>query len=168
MAWKGFVWLALPTATLIGPRLRLGRSVAPKVPCDQPDVFEMPKASVLFLVAMPGAPSSFWLLVASQPGAPSSVLAPSSDALCNSWEGPLLLLCFEQQRWSLPQGVIISQGLNTVEHAWDRGELATYGTMRICSQAGFTEQILDWNWLFFFLSADFLRSSVCSFLVWAV
>ena len=32
----------------------------------------------LLLVAMPGAPNSFWFLVV-RPGAPSSVLAPSSD-----------------------------------------------------------------------------------------
>ena len=52
-------------------------------------------SSFLFLVAMPGAPSSSLLLLAmsfvtssflflvAMPGAPSSVLAPASDVLCS-------------------------------------------------------------------------------------
>ena len=49
-------------------------------------------SSFLLLVAMPGAPSSFLLLLVMAsnllampfaPKAPSSVLAPSSDALCS-------------------------------------------------------------------------------------
>ena len=52
-------------------------------------------SNFLFLVAMPGAPSSSLLLLAmsfvtssflflvAMPGAPSSVLAPASDVLCS-------------------------------------------------------------------------------------
>ena len=43
-------------------------------------------ASLLFLVAMPGAPSSVLLFLVAMPGALSSILAPSSDARSPSFQ----------------------------------------------------------------------------------